>query len=125
MQMKPDYMAESDRAAFKLLLAIWQEFMRGGDHSTGFNTRDPIMQSDGAADFEQLCSRADYATFQAVDGCIDSLPPHERSAIYATNGQAKVMRFPRLDPSKTLIEAELNLLAKLRRNICTAIKFMK
>jgi hypothetical protein len=124
MQMKqPDWMTESDRAAFTLLLEIWREFMAGGDHTGGYRSRDSTVQSEAAPDFEQLCDRADYVTYQAVDACIDGLALPERCAIYATNGQARVMRFPRLDPVKTLFEAEQNLLAKLKRNHCTAIKF--
>src|SRR5690606_5534320 len=114
MQMtKPDWMSESDRAAFKLLLEIWQEFMRGGDHSSGYRSKDSILQSEGERDFEQLCSRADYATYQAVDACIDSLAFPERCAIHRTNGQASVWRFPRLSIAGTLMVAELNLLAML------------
>jgi hypothetical protein len=123
MQMKPDWMSESDRKAFKLLMEIWREFMAGGDHTGGYRSKDSILQSDGALDFEQQCSRADYATYQAVDACIESLEFHERCAIHRFNGQASVWRFPRLSIAGTLLVAELNLLSKLKRNHCTAIKF--
>jgi hypothetical protein len=119
----PDYMTETDRKAFALVLEIWREFMRGGDHSQGYHHRDSIMQSDGALDFDQLCDQADYAIYQAADACIDSLEPSHKVAIYVTNGQAKAVRFGRLDPVKTLMDAEIDLLARLKKNICTGVKF--
>lgn len=124
MQMNPpDWMTDADRAAYSLLLEIWREFMGGGDHSLGFHSRDPILQSEGSLDSEQLYSRADYAMYQAVDGCIDSLMPLERAAIYATNGQARVIRPTRYTFAEVLDMAERHLLPKLKSNASTAIKF--
>lgn len=119
----PDYMSESDRKAYNLVMEIWREFMRDGDHSTGYSKRDSLLQSDGAADFEQLCAHADFAVYQGADACIDSLTPDRKVAIYVANGQARAVRFPRLDPIRSLMEAELDLLARLKKNICTGVKF--
>lgn len=124
MQMtKPDWMSESDRKAFVMLLDLWRAYMSDGDHSGRYRSKDGILQSEGAKDSEQLYSAADYILQLAVDACIDGLAPHERCRIYETNGQSKAVRFPRLDPVRTLFEAEQNLLAAFKRNSGTRIKF--
>jgi len=123
MQSLPDYMTDFDRAAYDFLLSVWRDFMRTGDHSGDYDHKSPCLQSDGAKDSEQLYSQADFRLYQATDACIDSLVIHERVAINVANGQARVFRFPRLDPAKTLMEAEVHLLALLKKNSCTAVKF--
>lgn len=121
----PDWMADTDRAAYRTLMEIWMEFMAGGDHSIGWKSRDALLASEGALDSEQLYSRADYQTYLAVDGCIDSLLPLERQAIYIAHRQShfKVFRSPRFSFPEMLRMAEKSLLAKLKKNHCTAIKF--
>ena len=119
----PDWMTETDRKAFDLLLDLWRDYMCGGDHSLTFRSKDSILQSEGSKDSEQQYSSADYTMQLAVDACIDSLHPHEKDAIYVSNGQAKVFRFERLDPIQTLFDAQQHLLAAFKRNSSTAIKF--
>ncbi len=124
MQMtKPDWMSESDRKAYAMLLDLWRAYMSDGDHSGRFRSKDSILQSEGAKDSDQQYSAADYILQLAVDACIESLVWHERCAIHRTNGQSSVWQFPRLDPVRTLFEAEQNLLAAFKRNSGTRIKF--
>lgn len=126
MQMNPpDWMSDSDRAAYSLLLEVWREFMGRGSVGEGFPGKDHILQSEGAADSEQLYSRADYRLYQAVDGCIDSLLPIQKQAIYAVNGQSHphVFRSQRFTLAQIVDMAERELLPKLKANSCTWVEF--
>jgi hypothetical protein len=122
-QKMPDWMAEADRKTFDMLLQMWREYMHSGTHELGFKGRDSILSSDGSLDSEQLYSRADRVIQLAVDACIDSLPPLERTAIYAISGQSRVFRYERFTFEEMVIRGERELLAKFKRHADLRVKF--
>lgn len=110
---------------FEKLMDIWVRFQRRADNrdSGGFRGRDSILRSEALRDLEQLCDSTEEETADAVDSCINSLKAQYAWAIKKKYGIAGVWRFPQLDYMKTLIQAEVELERKLRKNIATANYF--
>jgi len=105
------------------LLDLWVQFQRRPDTNLGFKRRDSILQSEAAADFEQLVDRSDELVADGVEACIASLKAQHSWAIKRRCGIASVWRFSQLDFEKTLKEAEQELEIKLRKNSVTANYF--
>jgi hypothetical protein len=107
------WMHQNDRD----LGAKGQTGLSGGDNEAGEGADDSAAASEAAA------ARASRDIAIATDAMIDSLPRHFKAAIYRSNNIASVWRFPNLDFTATLPEAEQELAAKLSKNIATRAFF--
>lgn len=87
------------------LLELWAEFMERNDHKGGFNGKDAILQSEGAADSQQLYDRMDKKIADTVAAIVDSLHTHHQNALFRRYGLCLVFRFERLIYEDTLAEA--------------------
>ncbi len=79
------------------LLELWAEFMGRDDHKGGFSGKDAILQSEGAADSQQLYDRADKRIADTVAAIVESLDVFQQAALFKRYGLATVFRFQRLD----------------------------
>lgn len=105
-------------------LSEWSRYQRRDDARGGYRCRDSILESDGAADFEQLVDRVDNDVAMAVDAMVNSLTTHHAWAIKLKCGIATVWRFAQLEYDKTRVAAEDELTKKLKRNSVTANFFI-
>lgn len=87
----------------------------GGDDADGYD--------DSAAAGDAAHARASREIATATDAMIDSLPRHYKAAIYRSCNIASVWRFPNLDFTAVLPEAEEALIAKLSKNLATRAFF--
>jgi hypothetical protein len=89
------------------LLELWAEFMGRDDHKGGFKGKDPILQSEGAAESEQLYDRSQKRIADTVAAIVDSLHVYQQAALFSRYGLATVFRFKRLglEYDDVLVEA--------------------
>ena len=65
------------------ILTDWANWMKGYSPNLGYPSHSIMLSSGGnSSTFEDMCDAADAHRNQAVDSCIDDLPPDQRAAIY-------------------------------------------
>nr|WP_315467139.1 hypothetical protein [uncultured Undibacterium sp.] len=107
---------------FEKLMDIWVRFHNRADNrdSGGFRGRDSLLRSESLRDLEQLCDGDEEEAAEAVETSVNSLTAQQSWAIKKKHGIAGVWRFPQLDYMSVLIQAEVELERKLRKNIATS-----
>ncbi|WP_431477802.1 hypothetical protein [Massilia eburnea] len=108
-------------------LDVWTRWQRRDDTRIGWRGRSAMLQSDYADDVEgdsdELYEDMDTRVAEGVEAMMQSLPRHLDWAIRRRCNIATVWRFPSLDFTNVLGEAEQALEALLRKNIATRIFF--
>jgi hypothetical protein len=115
----------------QICLSHWSDWMRRDDRDLGVKGQVGIASGsdehegydDGAAISEAAAARASRDIAMATDAMIDSLPRHYKAAIYRSCNIASVWRFPNLDFTGVLPEAEKELADKLSKNVATRAFF--
>ena len=105
-------------------LAEWSRYQHRNDERGGYRYKDAILESDCAADFEQLVDRVDNDVAMAVDAMVNSLNTHHAWAIRIRCGIATAWQFAQFQYDKTLVIAEDELIKKLKRNSATSNFFV-
>jgi hypothetical protein len=75
----------ADRIEFHLYL--WARWMHDGlsSHLRYRRTASSGMGKSGSSDFDTMVESADHHCAEATDGCIESLPPAAKAAVYASH----------------------------------------
>ena len=115
----------------QICLNHWRTWMHRNDRDLGAKTQagfgggrdDEEGYDDSAAACEAAIHRASREIAMATDAMIDSLPRHYKAAIYRSCNIVSVWRFPNLDFTVTLPEAEKELIGKLSKNVATRTFF--
>lgn len=102
-----------------LCLDLWMQWQRRSDAGLGWHRRSAMMEGESSSDSEQLYDSMDNAAAEAVEAMMVGLPRHLDWAIRRRCGIATIWRFPNLDFSTALVEAEAELEKKLKNNIAT------
>ncbi|MFZ6727361.1 hypothetical protein ACO0K2_17855 [Undibacterium sp. MH2W] len=104
-----------------ICLDLWVQWLRRDDNvgSMGFKGRDSILRADTTKNSEQLYDSQDMETAEAVDACVSSLKAQYAWAIKKRCNVASVWKFPQLNFSDVLPEAERELEKKLKNNLAT------
>jgi hypothetical protein len=113
--------------ALDYCLDAWMRWQRRDDTRLGWRGRSAMLQSDYAEDIEgdsdELYEDMDVRIAEGVEAMMQSLPRHLNWAIHRRCNIATVWRFPSLDFTVVLGEAEQALENLLRKNIATRIYF--
>jgi hypothetical protein len=125
-------------SGLEVCLGHWRSWMRQDDRDLGVKGQTGIQ---GGADDDQdeehegydtdmsaeaaeaVAARAEREIALATDAMISSLERHHKAAIYRANNITSVWRFPNLDFTIALPEAELDLAEKLKKNVATRAFF--
>ena len=108
--------------ALAMCLDIWREH-QDCKLGLGFKPKVALLRSEGAKDTEELYDATDKRIADAVDAMIDSLPPHQKLAIWRHCEICLVWPFQKLNYVDALSSAELALINLLSKNSATAIFF--
>jgi hypothetical protein len=113
--------------ALDYCLDVWMRWQRRDDTRLGWRGRSAMLQSDYDDDVErdsdELYEDMDTRVAEAVEAMMASLPRHLDWAIRRRCNIATVWRFPSLDFTEVLGEAEGALEAFLRKNVATRVFF--
>lgn len=120
-----------EAGGLEICLGHWRTWMRQDDRDLGAKSQaglcsgadqeehegfDTDMSKEAA---EAAAARAEREIALATDAMINSLDRHHKAAIYRMSNIASVWRFPHLDFSAVLPEAQTELEKKLRKNVAT------
>ncbi len=122
-----------ERTGLDLCLGHWVDWMHQDDRDLGVKSQAGIKSGpdhaddhegydDGAAS-DAAIARASREIAMATDAMIGGLPRHYKAAIERRCNIASVWRFPNMDFTATLPEAEKELTAKLAKNVATKVFF--
>jgi hypothetical protein len=113
--------------ALDYCLDVWMRWQRRDDTKLGWRGRSAMLQNDYADDIEgdsdELYEDMDTRVAEGVEAMMQSLPRHLDWAIRRRCNIATVWRFPSLDFTEVVGEAEQALEVLLRKNIATRIYF--
>ncbi|WP_028100480.1 hypothetical protein [Pseudoduganella violaceinigra] len=119
--------ARVETKALDYCLDVWMRWQRRDDTRLGWRGRSAILQSDYAEDVEgdsdELYEVMETRVAEGVEAMMQSLPRHLDWAIRRRCNIATVWRFPSLDFTDVVGEAERALEILLRKNIATRIYF--
>ncbi|WP_156398049.1 hypothetical protein [Duganella sp. Root336D2] len=119
--------ARIETKALDYCLDVWMRWQRRDDTRLGWRGRSAMLQSDYdddvEGDSEELYEDMDTRVAEAVEAMMVSLPRHLDWAIRRRCNIATVWRFPSLDFTNVLGEAEGALETLLRKNVATRVFF--
>ena len=79
-------MSARDMARLEAVVGIlteWAAWMQGYSPRLGYPTHAAMLSTGGnSSTFDNMCDAADAQRNQAVDSCVDDLPPNQKAAIY-------------------------------------------
>jgi hypothetical protein len=119
-----------EKTPTQLCLDHWREWMQRDDRDLGAKGQsglrsgsDDRVTDDAGAASDAAADRASREIAMATDAMIESLDRHHKAAIYRVCNISSVWRFPNLDFTVALPEAEAELTEKLKRNVATRAFF--
>lgn len=118
--------AWTDPDPLDLCLELWAAWMaHDADRDMGFKTMRGLSgEGDGRGlDMHEAQQAADTRIAQATDAMIDSMSQIHKWAVYKMCSLATPWRFPMATYEDVAIDARNELIARLKRNVCTAVLF--
>lgn len=105
-------------------LDLWVRWHDRDDSCIGWRGRSVALESEAAASSDQLYDRMDNETAEAMDAMIGDLKIQHSWGIKKRCNISSAWRFPSLVFFDVLLEAEAELVKKMKKNIATQIYFV-